>query len=218
MAQIFISHSRMDRELVNFFLRACNPVGIKPIFEELESIMNGPATAERIRFHIGQSNALFILLSPNVNNIPHTRDWVLYETGAASTKDVWVFERYSDRGKVSVAIPHLQHYVVYDDNEQSLAYVSNIVRGYDDSHVLGTAIGAGLGALLGGEKDAGRGAVAGGAFGYALTKKQVPELVGQLVRCLSCQAVYQVHLPRELRTFRCPVCNNALMLSASVAA
>ena len=213
MAQIFISHSRKDGELVNFFLRACNPVGIKPILEELEAIVDGPATAERIHLHIGQSNAVFILLSPNVNNIQHTRDWVLHESGAASTKDIWVFERYSDHGKVNIAIPRLQHYVVYDLNEPSLAYVANIVRGYDDSHVLGTTLGAGIGALFGGKKNAGKGAVAGGAFGYAITKKDVPALVGQPVRCLSCQSVFQVHLPRELRNFRCPVCNKNLMLT-----
>lgn len=214
MAQIFISHSRKDNDLVNFFLRACNPLGIKPIFEELESIVAGPATASKIRLHIGQSNALFILLSPNVNNIPHTRDWVLYEAGAASTKDVWVFERYSDQGQVTVAIPHLQHYVVYDLNEASLAYMTNIVRSYDDAHVLGTALGAGIGAVLGGEKNRGEGAAAGAMIGWAFTKKEVPQLVGQPVRCFACQAVYQVHLPRELSRFRCPVCNKGLMLSS----
>lgn len=213
MAQIFISHSRKDAALVNFFLRACNPAGIKPIFEELEAIMDGPATADRIHQHIGQSNAVFILLSPNVNNIPHTRDWVCHESGAAATKDIWVFERDSDKGQVNIAIPRLQHYVVYDLNEPSLAYVTNIVRGYDDSHVLGAAVGAGIGALLSDKKNVGKGAAAGAAFGYAITKKQVPELVGQPVRCLSCQAVYQVHLPRERRAFRCPVCNKGLMLS-----
>lgn len=49
MAQIFVSHSAKDKELVAFLSKAFAATPVKAIFEEFEAILKGPANAQRIR-------------------------------------------------------------------------------------------------------------------------------------------------------------------------
>jgi len=149
VAQIFVSHSNKDRELVDVFARAFASTKVRAVYEEFESILHGPATAQRITGHIAQANAVFIVLGRNVEQLKHTRDWVAFESGVAagsalqSNKDVWVFEAIADTDSLSVVIPRLRHYVCFDHkDERSQAYLTQIINSYDDSHVL-TAMAAG---------------------------------------------------------------------------
>ena len=45
MAQIFVSHSAKDRDLVALLSRAFAATKVKGVFEEFEAILNGPANA-----------------------------------------------------------------------------------------------------------------------------------------------------------------------------
>jgi hypothetical protein len=66
MAQIFVSHSAKDKELVAFLSKAFASTPVKAIFEEFEAILKGPANAQRIVQDIRQSNAVFVLLGKYV--------------------------------------------------------------------------------------------------------------------------------------------------------
>lgn len=85
MAQIFISHSQRDEDLRNFFSNAFAGTKVKAIFEEFEKILRGRVTSEHVAKDIEDSKAIFVVLSQKVQDIPHTRDWVIWETGVAKS-------------------------------------------------------------------------------------------------------------------------------------
>jgi hypothetical protein len=68
MAQIFVSHSSWDRELVDVLARVATKV--RAIYEEFEAITQGPATAQRIMQHIAQANAVFVALGRSTRSFP----------------------------------------------------------------------------------------------------------------------------------------------------
>ncbi|GBD32117.1 hypothetical protein HRbin33_01081 [bacterium HR33] len=209
MAQVFISHSARDKDLVDFFARLGARTKVRLVFEELEAILAGTISPQKIRRDIASSNAVFLILSKNVQAIPHTRDWVVWEAGVASNKDIWIFELASDRGTVSVVTPFLRHYVVFEPNDSYFNYLSAVLESYDDSHVLGTlAATTGIGAALG----EGAGALLGLVAGAIMSDRRGSRPTGVPLKCVHCSSVYSAHLPDGTTTFRCPVCNTALVL------
>jgi hypothetical protein len=210
MAQIFVSHSAVDGDLVNFFSRAGAGTKVKLVFEEFEKVVNGSVTSLQVENDIKQCHAIFVILSANVEGIMHTRDWVAWETGVGTqnNKDIWVFERLSENGRISVITPQLRHYVVYEPNDNYLGYVHKIIESYDDSHVLGTVLaGVGLGALI---AATGGGALLGGAAGLVLSDKTAERPMPPQRQCARCTSAYHVHLPQGVEKSRCPVCNAVL--------
>jgi hypothetical protein len=225
MAQIFISHSQKDNDFRNFFSNAFAGTKVVPIFEEFEAIFKGGVTTQKVENDIEKSRAMFVVLSQNVQDLPHTRDWVVWEAGRAKSRDIWVFEPQSQLGKISVLIPALRYYVTFDMTDKWLAYVHTIIESYDDSHVLSTVLlggsaGAALGAALS-EKDRGGGAFLGGMLGAAAgafaasSAKSKGRPLGNQVMCAGCYSSYEVHIPESLNAFRCPVCNEYLVFSNS---
>lgn len=211
MAQIFVAHSGRDTELVNFFLRCFYGTNVNPVFEEIERIDRGEVTTSDIEVDIDNSNALFVILTTNVESRPYTRDWVVSE--AARKKDTWVFELHLQLGNVSVAIPFLRHYVLFRTDEAWMVYIRDIIKSYDDSHVIPTvAVGGGIGGALGGV----RGALIGIGMGKVLSSAATPARPkGIDVICDECSAVYNVHIASDASTFRCPVCNVFLQLQGA---
>ena len=155
---------------------------------------------------------MFVLVTRNVHALPHTRDWVVWECGVASNKDVWVLEPTSDLGEVTIITPVLHDYVLFEPSDSWFAYLRSVMESYDDSHVLGTVlVTAGIGALLGKGGGAAVGAAAGLALANSNSKSRPP---GQPTTCgkPNCASTYSVHLAQGQRRFRCSVCNSALEL------
>jgi len=217
MAQIFVSHSAKDAELVSFLSKAFAPTRVRAVFEEFEAILKGPANAAKIAADIRQSNAVFVLLSSTVEQLKHTRDWVGWEAGVAgltaleTNKDVWVLEPVADLDKLSIIVPHFRHYVGFDPKQEKWqGYLTQIISSYDDSHFL-KAIS--LGAATGGIFGEGVGALWGAGAGLllaAMTSNTRP--AGLPMHCPACASSYSVHLD-QLR-MRCPVCNSRLAFPA----
>src|SRR6185437_10385608 len=117
--------------------------------------------------------------------LPFTRDWIVWESGKADQKDIWIFEPYEALQRISVVIPRFDHYVRYQWNPSWREYIHSIVRTYDDSGLLplilagngiGTAISSGdrtTGGLLG---------ALGGAIIDAIRRPRAP--LGRTVQCL----------------------------------
>jgi len=209
MAQIFISHSAKDKMLVDFFAKIGARMKIRLVFEEIEKLVSGQVNAAKIRADIEASNAVFLLVSVNVQSLPHTRDWVMWESGVSHNKDIWVFETASGIGHVSVVIPFLRHYVVFEPIELHFAYINQIMSSYDDSGVLpAIAASGGLGAAWGG-----MGALVGAAVGAIMAHPARMRPPGNQITCAQCASSYAIHLPQGLAVFRCPVCNSALQLT-----
>jgi len=207
MAQIFVSHSSKDRDLVNFFSNCKSSTKVRFIYEEFEKMVSGNISPAKIRGDIDQSNAVFMVPSLNVQNTQHTRDWVLAEVGVANKKDIWVFERASELGQISVVIPFVRHYVLYEPSDAWIPYIRSIVESYDNSHVLPTiALCGGLGALTGKPNWVAAGLLVGVAAAMICTPRR-PQGIQTI--CANCKSSYNVHLPDQWVDFRCPICNAA---------
>jgi len=217
MAQIFVSHSAKDNNLVALLSKAFAATPVRAVFEEFDAILKGPANALRIAQDIRQSNAVFVLLGKNVEELKHTRDWVGWECGVAAAtaletnKDVWVLESISEMESLSIVIPHLRHYVCLDaTNDFWQGYLTQIILSYDDSHFLkAMTAGAATGAALG----KGEGALWGAGVGMVLAAMaSQTKPAGLPIRCPQCSSFYSVHLTAP--TMRCPVCNTRLFFPA----
>ena len=211
MAQIFISHSKQDKESIHFFLEAFAGTKVKPHLEELENEVPSGVTAHKIERDIQISNAVFVILSENVENLKHTRDWVTWECGAAMNKPVWVFEPSESLGRISVVVPRFNHYALFQVKEEWRKYLRTIIESYDDSHVFPTlSLSTGGGAWLN-EKDRWLGAASGlgvGIVGLLLKNLTKPSL-GIEIKCGNCNSNYNVH---QYGNFRCAICNSQLFL------
>jgi hypothetical protein len=214
MAQIFISHSAKDQKPLDFLNKAFASSNVQAKYEEFEAIIHGRRTAAQIKADIAASNAIMVVLGPNAENLKHTRDWVVWESGNASgaNKDVWVIEAFEDSPHLSVVIPHLRHYVSFHYNDQWLAYFRQIVSSYDDSHVAKAILaGAGIGSAFGPE-----GALIGSGVGLLLgaaSTQQRP--AGISLACPQCCSVYCTHL--GVAQLRCPVCNARIQFEVAKA-
>ena len=223
MSQIFISHSKKDKKIKSFFSEIFVGTNVRAVFEEFERLIKGERTRDDIKSDIDQSRAVFILLSENVDKTKHTRDWVLYESGVSCNKDVWVFEPFSEYGKISVIAPSLRHYVVFNMNNSWFSYIRRVVESYDNSQTLSTALVAGgLGALVGaalseGESNDGAvlGGIAGLILGAASSDKSKNRPHGVPTDCIKCRSIYNIHVSQGTRLIRCPVCNQVLSLIPS---
>lgn len=197
MAKIFISHSQRDEDIKNLFLRAFRGTGVDDVYREYE---NTPSTVELIERDIEFSSAVFVLLSERVQSLPHTqtRDWILFELGAAKGKQVWVFEPYESFGKIAITIPRFNHYVRFRNNDAWRQYIHSIVASYSDkpafakigSTIIGWALGGGWGAALG--------LLAGSALFPATDHP-----AGYQTGCPNCSKTFTVHLPDMRDAFRC---------------
>lgn len=192
---------------------------MKAVFEEFEKIFKGKITRDQIGKDIENSRAVFVILSQNVEKIRHTRDWVVCETGVAKNKDIWVFEPYSQYGKISVIVPFLRNYVVFGVNNSWLGYIRRIIESYDDSQTLPTVLATGgLGALVGSalSEDTEAGAVLGGIggaiLGAMMSDKSKGRPIGLPIECVSCNSIYSVHTPQGMKAIRCPVCNKSIAI------
>lgn len=223
MTQIFISHSKNDEDLRSFFALAFASTQVKAVFEEFEKILSGEVTAAKIKQDIENSHAVFVILGQNVQNIPHTRDWIVWESGISKNKDIWVFEPFNQLGRISIIIPCLKHYVTFEINEGWLGYVQQIIESYDNPSAATTilapsTVGVGIGATVA-PKDKIGGAVLGGLLGFfsgifftASTDKSHKRPIGKSILCNTCRSSFAVHIPSNTNIFRCPVCNTFLEL------
>lgn len=207
VAKIFISHSRQDEGILNLFLRAFQGSGVTDIYREFENPVPVGVIAEIIGRDIEFSSAVFVLLSETVETLPFTRDWILYECGAAGVKEkpLWVFEPYESFGSVSVTIPRFEHYVRFKIDEQNREtwrrYIHGIAESYSDTPLLAKAGLAILGGIIGGPWVA-----AGGFLLGSILAPSTDRPAGYATGCPNCRRRFVVHLPNAADAFRCPAC------------
>ena len=218
MAQIFISHSQRDGQMVNFFLRAFAGTKVKPLFQELEKEPANGITEKEITRNIETSDAIFVLLSKTVESLAHTGYWVAWECGTAKNKDIWIFEPFAAGCRIHVVIPRFNHYVRFEQNDNWRKYIRSVIDSYDDSHVLPMlSSGASIGAALD-EEDRARGAAKGLLVGISdlLLRNFSKPSFGYLIKCLKCHSTFSVHIPDGVFDFRCANCNAHLALPSSL--
>ncbi|MGB8036333.1 MAG: hypothetical protein WCF03_21155 [Nitrososphaeraceae archaeon] len=133
MTSIFMSHSKHDLEIVNYFYKAFARVGLTVKIMELEDF-NKYAGYEILNKLRKESDGEAVFLGRNLHYPPtltpeFTDNWVKFEVGAAAGvgKSVWVSEEYGKN--ISFPIPYVTDYVQYSlDNLEHLSIIGEIVK------------------------------------------------------------------------------------------
>jgi len=136
MGKIFLSHSSADEEVRDYFLKVSGLAGVQAVSVEFEYFP--PPPWKYIKDQIFQSDALFLLLGPNViDRGIYTQNWISFEIGLACqlNKEIWVFEQFDI--PVRFPVPYLDHYVLYDPkNRGHLDYIRSIIEAYKPIPIL----------------------------------------------------------------------------------
>ena len=138
--QVFISHTKDDREFCNMFDVACARVGIKAFRSEFETIET--PQWETIKKAINDSIAMFLLVggqlvahqSTPTPDWKYTQNWIAYETGLACQAgiDVWVI---CDHVEINFPVPYFNNYEVWGvRTKEQVEFLKNILTGYNSGH------------------------------------------------------------------------------------
>lgn len=181
--QIFVSHSQYDQDIRTYFDTIFARTGVIPKCMEFETIYP-PAWAE-IKQQISGSEAVFLLLGPNIRRTCFTENWVAFEVGVscAFNKAVWVFEPNGIAN--NFPIPYLTDYVIYDAQaREHFDYIRTIIEGYRRQSSLLPL------------------------FVDDRTKRNIPK--GRPITCEyeNCGSTYSLHT--EITNFYCPSCRQQL--------
>ena len=121
-SQIFLSHSRQDTQIVEYFVNKFDDTSVKPVRMEFEKwSRNRRPNWMWIRDEIKKSKALFLLLSRNIIGTQQTQNWVSFEIGLASMCTPQIPVVIFEEEKVHFPIPYLNHYF-----DQSFSRKTNI--------------------------------------------------------------------------------------------
>lgn len=129
MTQIFVSHSQLDRDIRGSFDSVFARAGVIGKCMEFEKLSY--PQWRTIKDEMYRSDAVFLLLGPNIRSSIYTQNWVASEVGLACglNKDVWVFEQHGVT--IDFPIPYLTDYMIYDLSiREHFEYVRNILEGY----------------------------------------------------------------------------------------
>jgi hypothetical protein len=124
--QIFVSHSQKDKDILTYFDRVFARTGVKSVCMEFEK-MRSPEWQD-IKENVEYSDAVFLLLGPNVQGSIHTQNWIAFEVGlsCAFGKEVWVFEQ--EDSDVEFPIPYLTDFMMYNPHKsETFGYVRNVI-------------------------------------------------------------------------------------------
>lgn len=106
---VFMSHSRLDTNGMNFFNRAFSSTPNRCFWYSFE--IPEPPHANTLTNQIKQSSSVFVVLSEPMAERPQTRSWVGFEAGVAASlkKSVIVFERYDEF--INIPVPGATAYI-----------------------------------------------------------------------------------------------------------
>lgn len=127
--QIFVSHSQYDKEIRKDFSEIFATAGMRAKYMEFEKIF--PPAWEKIKEQLKSSEAVFLLLGPNIQRTCFTENWVAFEVGLACafSKEVWVFEPMNMN--VDFPIPYVTDYMPYNlEIQEHFDYIRGSMEAY----------------------------------------------------------------------------------------
>ena len=211
MANIFISHSKRDKELVITIEKTLKNIGHTPIIEEFIPEENMELIPyEEIRKNVDMSDYVFLFLTDNIVKTNFTHNWVSFEVGVAANamKRLFVFERLGV--PVPYPIPYLTDYMVFDEDDiDDILNIQLLSKKLKD--IPKTVKGAGIGALIG-IPFGPLGIIVGSSVGYLFgthSQKQITK-----VDCPKCRISFNYHSLKYAK-FSCPACRNEINLNTS---
>ena len=145
MANLFLSHTKLDENFCNRFDRAAAREGIKIYRSEFEEIESPPW--KTIKNEIEKSNALFLIVGNELIQAQEksdlyaherekwkfTQNWISYEVGVACQKgiDVWVV---CDSLDINFPVPYVTNYEIHGLQAEGelLNWYRNVFKTYND--------------------------------------------------------------------------------------
>lgn len=186
--QIFVSHSQYDRDIRMRFSEIFAIAGVMCKYMEFEKIY--PPAWTEIKEQIKISEAVFLLLGPNIRRTSFTENWVAFEVGlsCAFGKDVWVFEPMDSH--IDFPIPYLTDYMLYNlEIQDHFDYIRSITEGYKRPLTILP-------------------------LGDARTKRNIPK--GIITNCTheNCLSKFQLHT--DVPNLYCPICRQFINRSEKI--
>ena len=181
---IFVSHSQHDADIRTSFDTIFARAGVRSVCMEFEEMYSPPW--QHIRNEMIGSEAVFLLLGPNVSSSIYTQNWIAFEVGLACAlgKSVWVFEQ--EGSYIEFPIPYLTDYMIYDLSDKAhFGYVRDVIQGYGRPPVIF-------------------------GLGDPRTRRGIPH--GIPVDCGNgnCMSTYELHT--RSKQFGCPSCRQTMEL------
>lgn len=209
MANVFISHSRRDEELVAVISKALINIGHNPIVEEfIPEEKKESVPYEEIMKNVGLSNYIFLLLTDNILATGYTRNWVTFEVGLAARdrKRVFVFERTGV--PIPYPIPYLTDYTVFDaDSTNDILSIQGLAKKLNE--LPKRFVGAGAGLLVGAPFGP-LGLIIGGLGGLLLGASAEEQILK--VQCHHCKVSFNYY-SAQYNVFLCPACRSKIYLN-----
>jgi len=128
---IFLSHSSKDSKLIGLTQLVFANREIEPYFAGTR--MEGKNPVDKIVQAITDSIGLFALITPNVVNDTHTRDWVVFEVGVARAKGstifCWIDRKVAEQKSYPKLLKNITDYDKFDcENDEECFRVVNSIR------------------------------------------------------------------------------------------
>ncbi len=209
MANIFISHSRRDEELVTAMAKVLRNIGHNPIIEEfIPEEQKEIVPYEEIRKNVGLCEYVFLFLTDNIVITEYTHNWVAFEVGltASARKRLFVFERLGI--PVPYPIPYLTDYMIFAaDSTNDILDIQALSKKLNE--IPKGVVGAGLGALVGlpfGPLGLILGGIGGGLLGASASEQTTK------VQCPQCGISFSYYSPQYTK-FSCPACRKHIDLN-----
>ncbi len=117
MSQIFVSHSRRDKNN-DYFLKAFGLEQVKGAFMEYEDIKKPHWSS--IKDNVANASSVFVLLTKDIKDFEHTQNWIAFEVGLACQlgKNVWVFKTEEEEPEINFAVPYFTDLVIYNTEKK----------------------------------------------------------------------------------------------------
>lgn len=205
---IFISHSKRDKELVERIKTVVTNIGHQAIIEEfIPAESKQPIPYAEIKSNVDLSSMVFLFLTDNVVLTDYTRNWVMFEISLAASqqKRLFVFERQGT--PIQYPVPYLTDYMIFCNTTESLLAIQSVARdaGQIPPHIMGAGLGAFLGLPFGP-----LGILLGGVGGLILGANQSQPTVPRII-CPYCKIPFNYYSP-QISTFACPSCRQWIQL------
>ena len=205
MRQILILDSLEDQRFRTFFEKVFFSVGVGTVWKNYEGIGTGNRAWAEMNKEVGSSDALFLILSGEVQRLSGAPDWVFGEPGFAAGKDVWVFEHCEDLMRLSIRTPALRNYVAFYITNAWTDYIVKIAEGFEENPAPRPPLPE---AKLGPLPAPGAGSFFEASTGLALYDFSTSRPTGFKTACPHCSGSYAVHLPSDMEVLRCPACGS----------
>ena len=203
MRQILVVNSLADQRFKPFFEKVFFSVGVGTVWEYYENI-GTLTTVGNFQKTVGASDAVFLILSQGAQLSLAAENFDFLKAGFDGNKDIFVFEHCEDLKRISVRVPHFKHFISLYLTNAWTDYVVKLAEGFEmgkpvPAFLPQTPVGIASPATIASFFDVNSGLA---LFDYSTSRP-----IGVKTACPQCQALFDLHLPIDMKVARCQACD-----------